>query len=545
MDKSLVKFAKGGDPSLLVWRVPATLTEEGADGIQIYALPLMSRPGGALYALPEKSLSADMLLDAMMRDEPGLVGPSCEFSAQLIIEDDTGSGVIELGVSSTFVVVDLEDSILTDMREYDPVTDSTEDIFPFSQNEPNALPKVLTALPLVAEWIENLAHERLNFYSAREEPDLPVVPSPKKAAQKRAAKPTIAGLSAQLLTVQQQLQAVMAHQESLAVAGQQLSGHAAPAVELRSGVVPVTMPALSSGLIGGTAPKVAATLLGPPPKTKAAAEQSVAGVGPNAVLIQGGPGFSGEMTMEQTLSQQSMALTQLVAHLTGGDPMSDLAGSSSTTGLSFGTKGVARREKLQSELASRTSTFFLQVQQQLFKRMNPARVVPRTAEELSQADVSMTSYLERYGGFKNNREAGLIMWILAHAMDAAAQEDFHATKEYMALLAASLEQSVLDGGWNVAYILSLMEEPPQQLFSERQQPMASSGRPFSPLVPPQWAAVALSYLKEIEVLSTRKVEMRRPPAKATTGESDPAAPASPKRKPRFPKKPKAGREISP
>ena len=536
-----MKFAKGGDPSLLVWRVPATLTEEGADGIQFYALPLMSRPGGALFALPDKSLSADMMLDAMMREEPGLVGPSREFTAQLIMEDDSGSGVIELGVSSTFIVVDLEDSVLTDMREYDPVTDSTEDIFPFSQTEPNALPKVVTALPLVAEWIENLAHERLNFYSAREEPELPALPSSKRAAQKKAAKPTIAGLSAQLLTVQQQLQAVMAHQETLVVAGQQLSGPAAPAAGLRGGAVPVTMPALSSGLTAGIAPKVAASLLGPPPKTRAAAEQSAADAGQSAVPIQGGPGFAGEMTMAQTLSQQSLALTQLVAHLTGGDPMADLTSSSNLTGLSFGTKGVARREKLQSELANRTSTFFLQVQQQLFKRMNPARVVPRTAEELSQADVSMTAYLERYGGFKNNRDAGLTMWILAHAMDAASQEDFHATKEYMALLVAALEQSVLDGGWNVAYILSLMEEPPQQLFSERQQPMASSGRPFSPLVPPQWAAVALSYLKEIKVLSTRKVEMRRPPAKATAGENDAAAPASP----RFPKKPKAGAESSP
>ena len=305
------------------------------------------------------------------------------------------------------------------------------------------------------------------------------------------------------------------------------------------------MPALSSGLTAGTAPKQAAALLGPTPKTRVAAEANAADVGQSAVPIQGGPGLAGEMTMAQTLSQQSLALTQLVAHLTGGDPMADLAGSSNAAGLSFGTKGVARREKLQTELAMRTSTFFLQVQQQLFKRMNPARVVPRSAEELAQTDVSMTSYLERYGGFKNNREAGLIMWILAHAMDAAAQEDFHATKEYMALLAASLEQSVLDGGWNVAYILSLMEEPPQQLFSERQQPMASSGRPFSPLVPPHWAAVALSYLKEIEVLSTRKVEMRRPPAKAAQAEGEQTAPASPKRKPRFPKKPKAGAESSP
>ena len=200
---------------------------------------------------------------------------------------------------------------------------------------------------------------------------------------------------------------------------------------------------------------------------------------------------------------------------------------------------------MQAELAQRTSTYFLQVQQQLFKRMNPSRVVPRSAEELGQADVSMTQYLERYGGFRSNRDAGLTMWILAHAMDAAAQDDFHATKEYLALLTAALEQSALDGSWSVAYVLSLMEEPPQQIFADRMQPVSATGRPFAPLVPPSWAAVALSYLKELEVLQTRKTEAKKPagpPPKAASSTGDDTSPASPKRKPRFPKKPKAPAE---
>ena len=117
-------------------------------------------------------------------------------------------------------------------------------------------------------------------------------------------------------------------------------------------------------------------------------------------------------------------------------------------------------------------------------------------------------------------------------MDAAAMDDFHATKEYLAWLTTSLEQSALDGSWNVAYILSLMEEPPQQLFGDRQRSVAATGRPFAPLVPPCWAAVALAYLKEIEVLSTRKVEMKKPPLKAaaptTTPESQTQAALPPK-----------------
>ena len=47
---------------------------------------------------------------------------------------------------------------------------------------------------------------------------------------------------------------------------------------------------------------------------------------------------------------------------------------------------------MQADLAMRTSNYSMQVQQQLFKRMNPAQVVPESAEELVQKDVSMTAW---------------------------------------------------------------------------------------------------------------------------------------------------------
>eukprot|EP00435_Cladocopium_sp_Y103_P058090 s1616_g20.t1 len=508
------------------------------------------RPGGALYAVPDKLLSGDQLLDAMTVEEPGLLGPSREFSAQLMVEEDVegGIGIVDLPTTAVFLVVDLEDSALAQMREYDPVTDFRENIVPFLDSEPNALPKVAAVLTSVHEWIDAISQDRLNFYSAREEQaETPPAPTTKRATPKKAARVTIARLSAQMVAMQQQLQAVMAQQDILSQTPAPARGSASPAGELANGPAPARMPPLSASLTGGIHPKTAAGLVGPPPRTKAAMEPPATDVDAAVHPIPGSSGNVGEGSMAHALSQQSFALTQLVAHLTGGgDAMADLASSSNAAGLSLNTKGVARREKMQSDLALRSSNYFLQVQQQLYKRMNPAKVVPKSSQELAQSDVSMTAYLERYGGFKSCRDTGLIMWILAHAVDAASMDDFHATKEYIALLVASMEQSALDGGWNVAYILSLMEEPPQQLFSERLQPMASSGRPFAPLVPPQWAAVALSYLKEIEVLSTRKVEMRKPFQKAAAAPStDPAAPASPKRKPRFPKKPKGGGEESP
>ena len=136
---------------------------------------------------------------------------------------------------------------------------------------------------------------------------------------------------------------------------------------------------------------------------------------------------------EQILSQQTVALNALVSHLVqgGGDSFGiDYHGGGTA---SSSTRGTQRREKLQQDLASRQSTFFLALQQQIYRRLHPSTVIPRTEEEVQKNAPSLLTYLERYGGFKGQKEAGLTMWIFAHALDSAAAGDFYATKEYLAL----------------------------------------------------------------------------------------------------------------
>jgi hypothetical protein len=167
-------------------------------------------------------------------------------------------------------------------------------------------------------------------------------------------------------------------------------------------------------------------------------------------------------------------------------------------------------------------------------------------EEGDLMSLSVLHYLERQGGHKNNRELGLVAWVLGHAIDAAAAGDFRHTKEVLALLMCAVEQATIDrGDWSLAFMLTLMEEPPIQVFQDRSAALVHHTRPFGPLVPPQWTAVCLSYLKDLEVLATRKTETTKRIAKpAVSSESPPVSQepdreASPKRKPRFPKKPKA------
>lgn len=535
-----------GDPTLLVWRIPGDLTEE-QDDVQVFAIPVMSRQGGALLAVPELVLSAEALLDGALQET--LLGPSKELTASLCVEDDVGH-VVDLALKANFIVVDVDDVDLGQMREYDPVTDSTESIRPFSLEHVNALPKLSEVGEQIREWLSNVAREKLNFYSAQEdqEPPEPRVPTTRKPAQKKATRRTNAELAERLDALQAQVQLLTAaKQPPMASQAMSSSGFAGVANGPCGGPMIAKVPPLSAALQPGIQPKDARVLLGPPPKAKAMPDTGALPVDPESAPVQPLPISSGGDPMVNAMAQQSAALCQLVAHLaSGGDPFGDLAsGSGLSGGLPLSTKGGARREKMQNELANRSSNFFGQVQNQLFRRLHPSKPVPKSVEELVQSGVSMTMYLERHGGYRHARDTGYAQWILAHAFDAAAQEDLHSTREYLALLITAQEQSAMDGNWQLAYILSLMEDPPIAMFSERMQSMTATGRPFLPLVPPAWAAVALAYVKELDLLATRKTEMKKTTAAVPKAESDPGSSPSPKRKPRFPKKPKSGSEASP
>ena len=155
-------------------------------------------------------------------------------------------------------------------------------------------------------------------------------------------------------------------------------------------------------------------------------------------------GSAADVGVASALVQQSSAITALVAHLTAqADPFSDLAiGSGATSSTS--TKGSQRRERMQSDLANGQSAYFLTMMQQVHKRLNPGKPQPRVETELT--NLSFLTYLERTGGYKNSREAGLLMWLLGHVIDAASENNTWLVRERLALAVVALEQSVVDSG---------------------------------------------------------------------------------------------------
>ena len=522
-----MRFARDGDGSLLIWTPPLDLVAD-SQMVESFVIPYQSRPGGALYAVPRPFLDENFLLEANTNEEDGILGPSKEFFSELIEEAEDAT-VVPSGIKVAFMLVDLSDEALTQMRDYDPVTDSTTPFVSFSVDKPQAIVSLKDISEQVKGWVDGLASGRQNFYSAREEQAASKA-NPKRPARKvtnAALADQVASLVAQmqlLASQQQEMRETMAPRES-----------AIPVVEAKHGSLVSRMPFVAPTAKQGL-PRETLLGLGPPPKTRVA--NPILGV-PDVVLeeepqdpLAGSSLDPNPLTVASALTQQSTAITALVAHLTSGDPLAELAsGGGGSSGLS--AKGVARRERMQSELATGASNYFLAVHQQIFKKMFPSSPVPRTEQDVIGTGATMCSYLEKHGNFKGQKDLAMVMWILAHAFDSASRDDFRMCKEFLALLAASVEQAVLDGNWSIAFLISLLEEPPSQMMVERPAPLSALGRPFAGMVPPQWSAVALSYLREMELLQTKKNESKTPkPVK----KEDPSV--SPKRRPKFPKKPK-------
>ena len=221
-----------------------------------------------LVALPLHAIQENALLTASLEEDDGILGPSHEFSADLMVDDDAG-GEVSLGVRQDFMVVDVADAALAMMREYDPVTDSTEEIL--GSDRADSLVAVGDVLQDVTAWLENVVGEqgRLNFYSAREEPEPPAPAA--KAPKKVPKKITTAQLAEQMSVMLSQIQAISAQQDALAKA--------------QSGGVSATPAAAQLGAT--TAPKLPSLSAGYANQPSGSVQKALSLVGPDHSLLRG------------------------------------------------------------------------------------------------------------------------------------------------------------------------------------------------------------------------------------------------------------------
>ena len=542
MERKQLKFAVRGTPGVVILGLPGSVIVEAEedDVVEVFCIPIAHRKGGLLLAIPHSIIREEVLTAGNSAESnDNLIGPNKVMSSKLELHEADGS-VSYLEDICGFIAIDFTNEVLAHMHAYDPLFEEYQHVVPFFESLPNAFPSMVGIGEKVREWTQDSEAPRAVFYSAREEPEGgggKAATAAKKAAGKRITNTSlmeeVESLKAQLALLKAASDPPTSKQPAIP-AGDPMGG---------ARIIAPKMPGLSQGLIGA-APGAAkaAALLGPPPKTRAPLiRQGGAEVmeedEPQLGLDQAFTGQGADQIL-MALAQQSSAITSLVAHLAGGaDPMSDLSAAGSNQ-FSSGTRGVQRRDRMMQELASGKSNFFIQMQQQLHRKLNPSSPAPSTEEELLASDASVLMYLERFGGYQKNKELGYVMWLIGHIADAFARGNIHLAREHTALAVCAVEQAALDrGDWALGFLLGLTAEPPVQMFQDRLQNVTAYGRSFGPLTPSSWAATSLAFLKEMEVLQSRKTEVRKvkpdPPLKDPDQESP-----SPKRRPRYPKKPK-------
>lgn len=137
---------------------------------------------------------------------------------------------------------------------------------------------------------------------------------------------------------------------------------------------------------------------------------------------------------------------------------------------------------------------------------------------LRDRGVTPSQYLERFGGYGRVRDIGFIQWQLSLAMNHLQEENWLAARDSIALLFTCLEQMAMDNGkMEVGLLLSLQEDPPQTVLTRRSLAAGSTAKPFAPTAHQRWITTALQYLKEMDVISTRRQEAAKK-GEQTTGD---------------------------
>ena len=499
-------------------------------------------------------------MNGLNASEDSVVGPSLTIEVPAVEEDEQGEEV-EQGTMIAVLLVDFLRDVERGMSEFDP-EQALREIQPFWPDAPELMPSSAFLMQAAIEWCQSEEESRVHFYSAAEEAQPLIETVPKKPTPKRssahpgapakdpakAKRVTTAVLADQVASLAQSIPALVEQVQK--ISEQQQMFEVAVKKDLNAPrIPPYRMPFGSPDATAGTGDvKKFAALVGSPPPVRGTPLMNT----PKAMIPedepimapdedgfpaegQGGPRAEGGVTL--ALTQQTQAMTALVAHLVGQSDLSDLtAGSSSST---LTSKGSMKREKLQNDLAARTSCYLLQVAQLASRRMKPSEPLPGSLADLKGKSV-FTKYLAKHGGYAGQKELGYLAWLVSHIADCLIAGDNKGAQEITALTLCAIDQACQDGNkWDLAYLMALLEEPPPGVFSSRGSSANPRMKAFSPLVPQGWATTTISYVREMDLISCRRSEAAG--SSRVKKEEEGEQPA-PKKKPRFPKKPKGGQE---
>ena len=519
---------------------------------EVGALVVLKRREGLLLALPAGTLPEEVLEQGNSGGDSLTFGPSTVVRLPGIVLD--GGFQQPAGEDVSVLIVDCSLGVLGYLRE---IRAFEEINYNFAEDSPYVLPASEALITAALEWVEAAEQDRVGYYSAESnvedqsyaEPQPKGKVRPRKPVEKatpsgggakageKPKKATTASLAADLQLVLQSLPKLA---EQVSEIGQRQKTFESQITDRLSSARPQLSQPLSRSLDFGVAAQVSSLAkdLKPPPRTVAEG-----GLGILTPQRHSGPVGLKELEMEKpdlvqnsgqspdlaaAVLAQSQALTALVSQISSvsSDPMGDLAGSS----LGTSTKGAVGRAKLQAELAQQRGTFYTSVLQSMARRMNPSLPTDTDPAVCFQRGVSGVKYLERFGGYARQRELGMLQFQVMSIFDHLLVDNIGAARDGVALLAVTLEQMAMDNGrMDVAAVLSLQEDVPSSIFTNRQTLSTSRSRAFAPLAEQRRITTTLAYLREMDVITAKRQEFL--PGQRPSGASSDPAPA-PKKTPK-------------
>lgn len=541
MEKRDLKLAVRGRPGLLVLGLAAELSEPQAD-VESLALPLMVRDGGFLVAVPYGAFDQQVLLDGLADDADGDVGPNKLFESGLTAEAEDGS-LLDLQKNCKFYVVDLKDDMLVSLRDYNPESDSMDAIVPFSAEDPYALPSLDGVIEKVRDWASS-AHQgpRAAFYSAREEPDPTANGGPPKKAPARRVT------TAALLDRVEALMSAATVRSECAEGSSYTSrcckscrralcwictsnskdAKAIRCIESKYGRRRPCEGSCSSVSASSSEVRCSQSI----PSCSEAWACYVRGRALHFLRSASGPYAHCPQPAEFGFDCACCAL--------------DCWWRGSPFGFWFffflfelyQHTWLTTPREVDGRSVSRVIYLFPSISAAALQENEPQYGGSEDGGGHPEEPTFIGRLSGEAWGFQVPKDPGY------HPLDAQLRNGCRSSRR------RSADEGALGFGGGIhramcgrpgrmvpRFSTQSFGRSPLQLFQDRHQTVAMHQRSFGGLVPPQWSTVAVAFLKEMEVLNTKKQDLSKKSRTAIEDAEDPDA--SPRRRPRFPKKPKA------
>ena len=195
------------------------------------------------------------------------------------------------------------------------------------------------------------------------------------------------------------------------------------------------------------------------------------------------------------------------------------AGLTETGTLGSGKKAAAARRALRSALQDSPEEIHGLIERAMLEDLTSQTVTPGQPGP----QLCARAWLEHRSRIGHWKSAAHSAWMAAGALDMLIRGNTAGCRARLCLLLLMIDQTACDrGSWTLAAELALEQGPPLSVLAQHQPPAVGDGeQPFSRLLDPRWAEVALAHLRETDDYLTRRTKL---------GKKDAAEASEPKAK---------------